>query len=424
MALRDGNGKHLNGGRLIAALDVGTTKVACLIGRVDGRGGLVVRGMGHRVSRGIKEGVIIDMDQASSAICAALDQAEQVAGQTIENVIINLSAGAPRSHILDTTVSLNGGGVQQSHIDLALAKASKRIDLGKGALVHIFPACYSLDGALAVNETIGMYGDTLSVTLHAIVAATGPLRNLETCVQRAHLDVSRVVLSPYASGLATLVEDEKELGAACIDMGGGTTALSIFIRGRMVHAEVLPIGGDEITQSIATGLLTPINQAERLKVLNGCAYYTKSDEAEIIEIPKLGSGDDGERTRIPRAVLTRAIEPHLNTLFETIRARLKACGFDGPQARRVVLTGGASQLTGVRAYAEKILQKEVRLGRPLDVNGLPEAARAAPFATLVGLLKYVVQAPLEAGEARGPRYVSAPDKGKWSRLSHWLRENF
>jgi len=423
MALHDNTSKG-NSGRLVAALDVGTSKVACLIGHVRDRGGLVVNGMGHRVSRGIKGGNIVDMDQASSAICAALDQAEQVAGQTIDSVIVNLSAGAPKSHILDTTIPLGGSGVQQSHIDQALSKASQRIDLGNNALVHVFPACYGLDGTIGVNEPIGMYGDNLSVTLHAVVASPGPLRNLETCVQRAHLDVDRVVLSPYASGLATLVEDEMELGAACIDMGGGTTTFSIFVRGRMVHAEVIPFGGDAITESIAAGLLTPISQAERLKVLNGCAYYTKSDEKEIIEIPKLGGSDNDERTRIPRSVLTRAIEPHMARLFETINGRFKECGFTGSQAKRVVLTGGGSQLMGVQEFAENVLGKKVRQGRPMDVNGLPEAAHAAPFATLVGLLKYVVLAPLEAGEARIPRHIIQADKGKWSRLSHWLKENF
>ena len=424
MALHHNISKNHNSGRLIAALDVGTSKVACLIGRVGDKGGLVVKGMGHRVSRGIKRGIIVDMDHASSAICAALDQAEQVAGQTIGNVIVNLSAGSPKSHILDTIIPLNGGGVQQSHIDRALGQASERIDLGKNSLIHVFPACYGIDGVLGVNEPIGMYGDNLSVTLHAVVAAPGPLRNLETCVQRAHLDVSRVVLSPYASGLATLVEDEMELGAACVDMGGGTTTLSIFVRGRMVHAEVIPLGGDEITESIAAGLLTPISQAERLKILNGCAYFTKSDEQEIIEIPKLGGSGNEDRTQIPRSVLTKAIEPHMTRLFETINARFKACGFVGPQARRVVLTGGGSQLMGVQEFAEKVLEKKVRLGRPMDVNGLPEAAHAAPFATLVGLLQYVVQAPLEAGETRIPRYAAPSEEGKWSRLSHWLKENF
>ena len=422
MALKDK--KAMNSGRIVAALDVGTSKIACLIARVGDNGGIVVHGMGHRVSRGVKQGLIVDLDQAASAICAALDQAEQVANQTIDNVVVNLSAGQPKSHILETRVSLNGSGVKQAHIDKALSAAGERIELGNQALVHVFPACYGLDGALGMSEPIGMFGEELSVTLHVITSSTGPLRNLETCVQRAHLDISRIVLSPYASGLATLVDDEMELGAACIDMGGGTTTLSIFARGRMIHAEVIPVGGDEITQSIATGLLTPINQAERLKVLNGCAYFTKSDDKEIIEIPKLGTGESQDRTRIPKAVLTRAIEPHLSRLFEGVKKRMKMCGFEGPTARRVVLTGGASQLTGVRAFAEKVLEKEVRLGRPRELDGLPEAAYTAPFATLVGLLRYVVHAPLEAGEQRAPRYAAKENRGQWSRVSDWLKANF
>ena len=414
----------MHGGRIVAALDVGTSKVACLIARVGDDGGIVVHGMGHRVSRGVKESLIVDLDQAAKAICAALDQAEQVAGQTIENVVVNLSAGAPKSHIIETKVALNGSGVQQGHIDKALGAAGERIELRNQSLLHVFPACFGLDGALGVAEPIGMFGEELSVMLHAVTAASGPLRNLETCVQRAHLDVARIVLSPYASGLATLVEDEMELGAACVDMGGGTTSLSVFCRGRMVHGAILPFGGDEITQSIATGLLTPINQAERLKVLNGCAYYAKSDDKEIIEIPKLGNGDNGERTQIPKAVLTRAIEPQMTRLFETVGQKLDACGFKGPSARRVVLTGGASQMTGVRALAEKVLQKEIRLGRPGEIDGLPEAAYASPFATLVGLLRYVVRAPLEAGEHGAPRYAVPEAGGKWSGVSAWLKANF
>jgi cell division protein FtsA len=420
-----GNGKQpLNQGRVVAALDVGTSKIACLIGVVDGEGRLSVKGMGHRVSRGVKQGVIVDLDQASESICAAVDQAEQMADVTLEQVIVNLSAGTPTSHILDCNVTLNGSGVQQNHIDLALGQAEERIDLGDQALVHVFPACFSLDGVLGVSEPLGMYGKTLSVMTHAVAAKAGPIRNLETCIQRSHLGVARVVLSPYASGLATLVEDEKELGSACVDMGGGTTSLAVFVRGRMVHGEVLPTGGDDITQTIATGLLTPIAQAERLKILSGSAFATRSDEKEIIEIPKLGAGEGEERTRIPRAVLSRAIEPQLTALFETIRARLLACGFTGPQARRVVLTGGASQLTGARALAERVLEREVRLGRPAPIPGLPEAAHAAQFATLVGILKYVLLAPLEAGEQRVPRYVASTEKSKWSKLQYWLKANF
>ncbi len=410
--------------RLVTALDIGSAKVGCLIAEVKGNGNIVVKGMGHRVSRGIKQGVIVDLDLAASSVCAAVDQAEKVAGQPIESVIVNLSSGAPKSRILNSKVPLNGAGVQQTHIDKALGEASQRIDLGKEALVHAFPACYGLDGSLAINEPLGMFGQNLSLTLHAVIAAPGPIRNLETCVQRSHLDVSRLVLTPYASGLSVLVEDERELGAACIDMGAGTTSISIFVRGRMVHAEVLPIGGDEITQSIATGLLTPISQAERLKILNGSAYFTKSDEKEIIEIPKLGSGDEGERMHIPRAVLTRAIEPHMERLFLIIRKHLEAAGFGGPRAQRVVLTGGASQLTGVRDYAEKILEKKVRLGSPQTLDGLPEAAHAAPFATLVGLLNYVVMAPAEAGEARVSGYAAEAGLGKIARLSNWLKVNF
>lgn len=410
--------------RIVAALDIGTTKIACLIATIDSQGQMTIKGMGHRPARGIKQGVVVDLEQASESICAAVAQAENIADITLREVIVSLSAGNPTSHVLDYSVSLNGSGVLQSHIEEALNAASQRAVLADSTLVHVFPACFALDESLGVAEPVGMYGKNLLVTTHAVVAKNGPLRNLETCVQRSHLSLSRSVLSPYASALATLVDDEKELGAACIDMGGGTTSLAVFVRGRMVHGEVIPSGGDDITQSIASSLLTPIVQAERLKMLHGLASSANANDRETIEVPRLGAGETDEHTRISRKVLARSIEPHLTGLFDTLRGRLEACGFSGPLARRVVITGGASQIAGVAALAERVLDREIRLGRPAPIPGLPETAHAPQFATVVGLLKYDLNAPMELGRHRSRTYIPNANHGAWSRLQGWLRENF
>ncbi len=266
-----------------------------------------------------------------------------------------------------------------------------------------------------------MYGDRLGVTVHQISAAAGPLRNLRTVVNRCHLDIEAYVTSPYASGLACLVEDEKDLGVTCIDMGGGTTSFAVFLEGHLVHTDIIAVGGMHVTNDIARGLSTPLAQAERMKTLYGSVIPSPSDDREVLKVPVVGEDEDESANQIPRSILVQIIRPRLEETFELVRSQLESSGFDKIAGRRVVLTGGASQMQGVRELASAILDKQVRMGRPLGLNGLAESTGGPAFATCTGLLRYAV---LNAPAAGAKALREAAPSGRFGRLGSWLRNNF
>ncbi|MFQ5346680.1 MAG: cell division protein FtsA [Rhodothalassiaceae bacterium] len=409
---------------MITALDVGSSKIACFIGSVDDEGGIGIPGMGVRSCRGVRSGAVVDIAETEHAMRSAVEQAERMAGVTVDEVIVSVSAGDLESHIVEVETEIEGHRVEESDLRHALSQARASITLTDREVIHAFPACFALDGIYGVRAPIGLYGERLATTLHVVTARAAPLRNLRTCVERAHLRVRRFVAAPYASGLATLVEDEMQLGAAVVDIGAGTTDVAIFAGGAMVFASVLPLGGNHVTQDIARGLLTPVDQAERLKTLHGQALSTAADDRETIDVPQLGEGDydpDGYIT-VPRSRLSRIIEPRLAEILELVRDRLEAGGFAGGAARRVVLTGAASQLPAMRDLAQRILDKQVRLGRPSGLTGLAAATAGPGFATTAGLLLHSAKAPPESAAPRSP--VSLPAAGGGlARLGRWLREN-
>ena len=409
---------------MIAALDVGSSKIACFVATVDDGQEITIRGMGVRSCRGIRCGAVIDVAETEQAIRSAVEQAEGMADVTVDEAIVSLSAGDLESHVFEVEVAIAGHRVEDSDIRRALDEARSSLALGEREVVHAFPACFALDGTYGVRAPIGMYGERLAVTLHVVTARAGPLRNLGAAVERAHLRVRRFVAAPYAAGLATLVEDEMQLGAAVIDMGAGTTGVAAFAGGAMVHASVIPLGGSHVTQDIARGLLTPLDHAERLKTLHGEAIALSADDRETIDVPQLGEGEfdpDGYVT-LPRSRLTAIIEPRLTEIFEFARERLEAGGFVGGSARRVVLTGAASQLPGTRDLAQRVLDKQVRLGRPREVAGLAASTSGPGFATAAGLLVHAARAPREATDP-SHKLPSPPPGNGLSRLGRWLKEN-
>jgi len=423
------NGKHILKGRndrILTALDVGSTKVSCLIGRLQGDNDIQIIGSGLRPSKGVRGGAIVDMDETVGAISAALDQAEGMAGEKVEDVIVNLSAGNPRSQVIEANIAVNGSGILESHIEKILHKASNSIDLGERQLVHAFPACYSVDDSIGVSAPVGMFGDNLNVALHVLDTNPGPVRNLITCVARAHLNASTIVMSPYASGLAVLVEDEMDLGAACIDIGGGTTGISVFAGGAMIYADIIPRGSHGITEAIARELVTTVEQAEWLKMMHGNAVATASDASANLEIPVLGEdgGSEEDMQSISKSALTNIIESRIVQILEAAGESLRACGFDDATGRRVVLTGGGSNLDGLAPLAQKILSKHIRLGRPQGIRGLPEVMCGAQSATNVGLLAYALRAPLELGEQHTMPVIDAPRDNALARLGDWFKRSF
>ena len=408
-------------GGLIAALDVGTTKCVCFIARRQGEHGLRVIGTGHQESRGVRNGAIVDMDAAEVSILNAVNAAEQMAGETIRHVVVNISGGHPLSHRISADIAVSGPEIGDSDVRRALAQGRTQFAPNGRQMLHFIPLGYSIDGSRGIRDPRGMHGQRLGVQMHVVTAEAGPLRNLGTCIGRAHLDVECLVVSPYASGLACLVQDETDLGVTVIDMGGGTTSIAVFYDGSVIHTDCVPVGGAHVTSDIARGLSTPLNHAERLKTLHGSCMPSASDQREILTVPPIGDDNPNHAQHIPKSLLVGIVQPRIEETFEMIRARLEASGFDRVAGRRVVLTGGASQLQGVREMAAQLLDKQVRMGRPLGIAGLDEATSGPAFATGVGLLQY---GQLEQSERFHRRFKPVDEpRGVLGRVGSWLREH-
>lgn len=418
----------------VAALDVGTTKICCLIARPEGGRGtgrgeaspldtVRIVGIGHQVSQGVRQGAVVDMAAAEAAIRHAVDAAERMAGETIDSVVVNVSGGFPRSQTLEADLVLGGHAITDRDIRRIVEQGRAEFDPTDRSMIHAIPTAYSVDGNPGIRDPRGMHGERLGVAMHFVTANSGPLRNLAICVERCHLELGGRVLSPYASALATLVEDECDLGSVCIDMGGGTTALSVFHGGQLVFSDVIRVGGHHITKDIAQGLSTSIAHAERLKTLYGSALPSSSDEREMIEVPYLGEDPDTPPGQVPRSLLTGIIRPRIEETFDLVRASLQRSGFERLTARRVVLTGGASQLNGVREVAARILDKHVRPGRPVRLTGLADGMTGPAFATAVGLIAHAVGGTEEA-VLTAPHIRRERSAGRLGRIGQWLRENF
>ena len=420
---------------IVTVLDVGSSKVCCVVAKLKPReeGQLLkgrthqarVIGIGHQKSQGVKSGVVIDLDRAEHAIRLAVDAAERMAGLTVDSLIVNLTAGRLKSKSFSATINLGGHEVDAADIRRVLAAGSKQALKAEREVVHSLPVAFSLDAERGMRDPRGMVGDTLGVDMHVLTGDSAPLRNLELCINRSHLSVERMVATPYASGLAALVDDELEMGAACIDMGGGTTTISVFADGKFVHGDAIPVGGSHVTMDMAKGLSTRLEDAERLKVMHGSALPGSADDRDLVSIQPMGSDDGEAPLQIPRSVMTRIIRARIEETLEMLRDRLNKSGYGNAVGKRVVLTGGASQLSGLPEAARRILGRNVRIGRPLGVAGLPEAAKGPAFATAVGLLIYPQVASFESAQAGGfARLRMTGTGGKFHRMSQWLRDSF
>jgi cell division protein FtsA len=405
---------------LIAALDIGTTKVCCLIAHALGDGAIRIVGIGHHASRGLRGGTVIDMDAAQNTILTAISAAEELAGDRIRDVIINVSGGDLASQSCSVETPVSGREINDSDMRqvLALGRAVEQPD--DRNLLHCIPIGYKIDATRGIRDPRGMYANMLGVDMHIVSARTAPLRNVATCVERCHLDIEAIVAAPYASGLACLVEDEIDLGVTIVDMGGGTTTIAVFYNGEVVHIDSIPVGGKHVTSDIARGLATPLAHAERMKTLYGSTLPSPSDERELIDVPLIGEEQANHPNHVPRSLLNGIIRPRMEETFELVRSRLEMASMDRFAGRRLVLTGGASQLQGVRELAALVLEKQVRMGRPMRISGLPEATSGPAFSTGTGLLRYAVEKSSDGRE----NAEAMPPEGAFNRIGQWLRENF
>ena len=422
---------------VVAILDVGTSKIACLVLRFDGSAKLSDEGeigslagqSGFRVigaattrSRGVHFGEITAMAETERAVRTALQAAQKMAGIRVDHVIACFSGAEPRSYGLDGQLDLEGQVVTEQDVARVLARCDVP-DYGPDReVVHAQPVNFALDHRSGLIDPRGQLGNALSCDMHMLTVDAMAVQHLAHCIKRCDLELAGIANSAYVSGIAALVEDEQELGAACIDLGGGTTGVSIFIKKHMIYADAVPMGGDHVTSDISLGLQVPAANAERIKTFYGGVHATGMDDREMIEI----GGDTGDfehdRRTVSRAELIGIMRPRVEEILEEVRARLDAAGFDQLPSQQIVLTGGASQIPGLDGMASRILGQHVRLGRPLRVHGLPQAATGPGFAAAVGLSLFAAHPQDEWWDFDIP--IDSYPARSLRRAVRWLRENW
>jgi len=422
---------------VIGILDIGTSKIACFvlrfdglastplgegIGSMSGQSRFRIVGVATTRSRGVKFGEIVSMEEAERAIRTAVQAAQRMANLRIDHVIACVSGGAPRSYGLAGTVSLHDQAVKESDVARVLA-ACDVPDYGpQRHVIHALPVNFAIDHRSGLNDPRGQTGHALSCDMHMLTVDGDAIENLIHCIKRCDLELAGLTSAGYVSGVSSLVEDEQELGAACIDFGGGSTGISIFIRKHLIYADAVRLGGDHITQDISQGLQVPPAMAERIKTIYGGVEATGMDDREMIDI----SGETGDwehdRRQVSRAELIGVIRPRVEEILEDVRDRLDAAGFEHLPSQRIVLTGGSAAIPGLDRLAGRILGRQIRLGRPLRVQGLPQAATGPAFSSAVGLCMHAAHPQDECWDFEIPADHYAGRSLR--RAVKWFRENW
>ncbi len=422
---------------VVAVLDIGSSKVACLVLRFDGtesfheaegigsmagQAGFRVIGAATTRSRGVRLGEVDAMQETERAIRTAVQAAQKMANIRVDHVIACLSGARPRSYGLEGRIEVEADQVTEQDIARVLASCDVP-DYGRGReVIHAQPINFALDHRSGLNDPRGQVGQELATDMHMLTVDHTVIQNIMHCVKRCDLELAGIASSAYLSGVSCLVEDEQELGAACIDMGGGSTGISIFMKKHMIYADSVRIGGDHVTSDIAMGLSVPAATAERIKTFYGGVHATGMDDRDMIEI----GGDSGDwekdRRSVSRAELIGIMRPRVEEILEEVKERLDVAGFDHMPSQQIVLTGGASQIPGLDGLASKILGAQVRLGRPLRVHGLPQAATGPAFSSAVGLSLFAAHPKDEWWDFEMPT-ESYPARSL-KRAVRWFRENW
>lgn len=388
--------------RAYAAVNIGSFRVSCMILGQDDNGALQVLGSSHRRAEGVKRGYVTDMAAASEAIRQAVEKAETIARTTIASVTIGCAGAGLSSKVASVEIAIGGRRIEEDDIDHLLAAARDMLQPDGRMVLHAQPAHYTLDGAHGVANPKGLHAETLGVDVHVVMAEGAPVRNLIEAVQNAHLDVDAVVASPLASAYACLSAEERELGVALVEIGAQVTNVSVHAGGMLLGLKSIPIGSNDITDALASSLGIRRSQAERLKCVSGSAIATPSDHREMV--PVNGPGEEhvlplargaDEQNRIARAELVGVVTERLSYLASEIGKTLKILGFSGAHAGQVVLTGGGAELHGVAEFMQGALGRAVRVGKPPQIAGLPEAHATPGFATLAGLCLYAADDPVD-----------------------------
>lgn len=419
--------------QVTAALDLGASKIACFIMKPDGvrkaDRTLQPAGVGYIQSRGVRGGAIVNTEDAVEAIAQAVERAETVAGVHVSGVTVATSGGQLGSHRVTAKVSLGARQISDTDCSRAIALAVAQARQPRRRPIHMLPIAWSVDGQKGIRDPRGMFGRQLGLELLVVSLSEAAFQTISYCVERAHLKFDGVVAAPFASALSAVEDDEMDLGCICIDMGGGSTGVAVFSNGSLVHVDSLAVGGAHVTADIARGLSTSIAGAERIKTLHGSAIASANEDREMIEAPPRGDDPGAGPVVAPRSLLKGVIAPRVEETLELLRERLKASGCPLEPGAGIVLTGGASQLAGVRETAVRVFDRPVRLGRPRRVPHLADAASGPAFCTAAGVLHRAAFGPREAvsaarlaGAIRKPTPL-APNAGPVARMAAWLRDN-
>ncbi|MCZ6863551.1 MAG: cell division protein FtsA [Alphaproteobacteria bacterium] len=417
---------------LTAALDIGTSKVCCLIAELGDDCAPRIIGIGHQVSKGIKGGSIVDMEAARNAVRAVVHTAEEMADATITGVVVNVSAGDPRSARTNAEVTVPGHQVSKADLRRLLDQGQQWRNGVEREVIHAIPVAFSLDGTRGIKDPSGMAAQRLGVDMHLVTAEPSAIQNLKSCVAGCHLECEALVASPYAAGLGCLTIDETELGVTIIDMGGGTTTLASFEEGELVFTGRVPVGGRHVSADLAHGLATPLADAERIKTLFGTAVATSSDGDRLIGVPQIAGDLSDEIGQASRAEIAGMIGPRIEETFELMAELIERDGPGVASIRRIILTGGASQLQGVAEITGNIFGVQVRLGRPAPITALAESVSGPAFAVAAGLLHYAMAPPGTGGKRASqhspshhhPSHHNTGSAGLFVRIGQWLHEYF
>ncbi len=424
-----------NASNMVVGLDIGTSKVVAIVGQPTDDGGIEIAGIGSHPSRGMKKGVVINIESTVQSIQRAVEEAELMAGCDIHSVYVGVAGSHISSMNSDGVVAIKEREVTPSDIDRVIDSARARVISEGQRVLHVLPQEFAIDTQGGIREPLGMSGVRLEARVHLVTAALNAVQNIEKCVRRCGLEVDAIILEQLASSHAVLTEDERELGVCMVDIGGGTTDIAVFTEGAIRHTAVIPIAGDQVTNDIAMALRTPTQYAEEIKVKYACALTQLAASDEMIKVPSVG---DRPARDLSRQSLAEVVEPRYEELFTLIRDELRRSGYEDLVAAGVVLTGGTSRMEGVVELAEEIFHMPVRIACPQNVRGLADVVRNPIYSTGVGLLHYALREVRQglSRQAPGgvipvqPRREDASRRGlregipALERLKGWLKGNF
>lgn len=408
----------------LATLDIGSSKVCCLIAHVTPRDKKIeIVGYGYNASKGIKNGVITDINQATLSICNAVEDAEQQAKERINSLIVNVSGDKTQSFITHNRIQLHKNRpISEVDVEKLMSQSVAKIKNFEGEAIHCIPLDFLGDKNEPIKDPKGLYAESLGLDM---LFGTYPellYKNLENVIESAHLEVASKAFSGYASALSCLVDDEKELGATVVDIGGGTTSITTFKNGYPAYFSTLPVGGNNITNDIAWGLTTSFAYAEDLKIRHGCAFLISQDERETIDVYPVGEEDDNSIRQVPKSDLINIITPRVEEIFEMVAKKLAEQGLKDVSNHRVVLTGGCSSLNGIREVANLVLNKQVRLGIPRNIPNIPTYLYDPKYSTALGMLLFAIN--FRERRPYTNNTTTLTDIGGVKKILAWFKQNF